>query len=38
MDKTKKNNKQGCILLLDNKGGVGVTYHDCDVTISLDDG
>ena len=38
MDKTKKNNKRGCILLLGNKGSVGITYHDCDVTISLDDG
>ena len=25
-------------MLLGNKGSVGVTYHDCDVTISLDDG
>ena len=38
MDKTKKEQKQGCILLLGNKGGVGITYHHCDVTISLDDG
>lgn len=38
MDKTKKDNKRGCILLLGNKGSVGITYHDCDVTISLDDG
>ena len=30
--------KKGCILLLGNKGGVGITYKDCDVTISLDDG
>jgi len=38
LDKTKKENKKGCILLLGNKGSVGITYHDCDVTISLDDG
>lgn len=37
LDKTVKKNKKGCILLLGNKGGVGITYHDCDVTISLDD-
>ena len=29
---------KGCILLLGNKGTVGITYDDCDVTISLDDG
>ena len=34
----KKDNKIGSILLLGNKGSVGITYHDCDVTISLDDG
>ena len=47
MERTKKGyidengNKccyNGCILLLGNKGTVGVTYKDCDVTISLDDG
>jgi len=38
LDKAIKKNKKGCILLLGNKGGVGITYHDCDVTISLDDG
>ncbi len=38
LDKSKKENKKGCILLLGNKGGVGITYHNCDVTISLDDG
>ena len=38
MNNTKKEKKKGCILLLGNKGGVGITYHDCDVTISLDDG
>jgi hypothetical protein len=38
MNKTKTNNKKGCILLLGNKGSVGITYKDCDVTISLDDG
>jgi len=37
----KNGNKQkykGCILLLGNKGSVGITYTDCDATISLDDG
>ena len=38
MTRTKENNKRGCILLLGNKGSVGITYDDCDVTISLDDG
>lgn len=38
MNRTKKEKKRGCILLLGDKGGVGVTYKDCDVTISLDDG
>ena len=38
MTRTKENNKRGCILLLGNKGTVGITYNDCDVTISLDDG
>lgn len=38
MERTKANHKKGCILLLGDKGSVGITYHDCDVTISLDDG
>jgi len=38
MNKTKTDNKKGCILLLGNKGSVGITYHFCDVTISFDDG
>jgi hypothetical protein len=38
MDKTKAQKKRGCILLLGNKGTVGITYNECDVTISLDDG
>jgi hypothetical protein len=38
MDRTKANKKRGCILLLGDKGGVGITYPPCDVTISLDDG
>ena len=38
MNKTKTENKKGCILLLGNKGSVGITYKDCDATISLDDG
>ena len=38
MDRTKLSNKRGCILLLGDKGSVGITYNECDVTISLDDG
>ena len=38
MKKTKEDKKKGCILFLGNKGGTGITYHDCDVSISLDDG
>ncbi len=35
---TKKQKKKGCILFLGRKGGRGITYEDCDVTISFDDG
>jgi len=38
MKKTKEDKKKGCILFLGNKGGTGITYHDCDISISLDDG
>lgn len=38
MNRTQQNGKRGCVLLLGNKGTVGVTYKDCDVTISLDSG
>ena len=38
MEKTRKNNMKGCILLLGNQGSVGITYKDCDLTLSLDDG
>ena len=40
MRKTRESTppKKGYILLLGNKSGVGITYKDCDVTISLDDG
>jgi len=38
MNKTKTEQKKGCILLLGNKGSVGITYAVCDATISLDDG
>ena len=38
MNKTKTENKKGCILLLGNKGSVGITYKVCDATISFDDG
>ena len=34
----KKDKKRGCILLLGDKGNIGITYPDCDVTIHLDDG
>jgi site-specific DNA-methyltransferase (adenine-specific) len=34
----KHRDYKGCILLLGNKGSVGITYKDCDATISLDDG
>ncbi len=37
MTQTIENGKKGCILLLGNKGSTGITYKDCDVTISLDD-
>lgn len=38
LKKTKDENKRGCVLLLGNQGRVGITYKDCDITISLDDG
>ena len=38
MKRTRDNDKKACILFLGDKGGVGITYKDCDVTISLDDG
>lgn len=38
MEKTKRTGKRACMLFLGQKGSVGITYHDCDVTISLDDG
>ena len=38
MNKAKTEKKRGCILLLGNKGSVGITYNECDVTLSLDDG
>ena len=38
MKKTKKDGKLGCILLLGNQGRVGITYDNCDVTISFDNG
>ena len=38
MNKTKTEKKRGCILFLGSKGSVGITYNECDVTISLDDG
>jgi hypothetical protein len=34
---TKRLGKRGCILLLGEQGTTGITYHDCDVTLSLDD-
>ena len=38
MERTKARKNKGCILFLGNAGTVGVTYPDCDVTFSLDDG
>lgn len=38
MEQTRKNRKTGCILLLGECGTTGVTYHDCDVVIGLDNG
>lgn len=38
MENTRRRGKKGCILLLGCQGTTGITYHDCDVTISLDDG
>jgi hypothetical protein len=38
LKKAKDLNKRGCILLLGNQGRVGITYKDCDITISIDDG
>ena len=36
--RTKEKGKKGCILLLGSQGTTGITYPECDVTISLDDG
>jgi len=38
LEKTTKNKKRGCILLLGNQGKLGITYDKCDVTIHLDNG
>lgn len=38
MENTRRRGKKGCVLLLGCQGTTGITYHDCDVTISLDDG
>lgn len=38
MMRTKQNKKKGCILFLGNKGNTGITYPECDVTISMDNG
>lgn len=38
MIETKRHEKKGCILFLGSQGTTGITYHSCDVTISLDDG
>lgn len=38
MNNTSKNKKKGCILFLGEQGTTGITYHDCDVTISMDNG
>ena len=36
--RTQEKGKKGCILLLGSQGTTGITYPECDVTISLDDG
>ena len=36
--RTREKGKKGCILLLGSQGTTGITYPECDVTISLDDG
>ena len=38
MQETRDKGKMGCILLLGNQGSLGISYKDCDVTISLDNG
>tara|TARA_B100000683_G_scaffold79856_1_gene78803 strand:+ start:159 stop:3134 length:2976 start_codon:yes stop_codon:yes gene_type:complete len=38
MEKTKINKKRGCFLFLGDQGRIGITYPDCDITISLDNG
>ncbi len=38
MIKTRENGKKGCILLLGCQGSLGISYPECDVTISLDNG
>jgi len=35
---TKNKKKKGCVLLLGRQGSLGITYPECDVTISLDNG
>jgi hypothetical protein len=38
MKTAKRDKKKGVNLFLGNKGTTGITYDDCDVTISLDNG
>ena len=38
MEKTKIKKKRGCLLFLGDQGRIGITYPDCDITISLDNG
>ncbi len=38
MIETRNMKKKGCILLLGSQGSLGISYPDCDVTISLDGG
>jgi hypothetical protein len=38
MKKTKIEKKRGCFLFLGDQGKIGITYPDCDITISLDNG
>lgn len=38
LEKTRIDNKKGCILLLGKQGKLGITYDKCDVTLHLDNG
>lgn len=38
IQKTRNLKKRGCFLFLGDQGRIGITYPDCDITISLDNG